>query len=198
MNMKGYQTLDCDTHITVREQPFYCCSTFHRHSRIFNNEQNSYHKMSVNLPLVFSLQTWFSSALKPNSRFCHCDSFFIVYSILPIADFHFFVVLVKSGLSLAVCFISIDQYYIWESLSFWCYLVVNRILFPRCRIINKRGQGVWCLTPLSTIFQLYRCRKLEYLEKTTNMSKSLTNFKKKSHTVISSTSRHGNKKTKHE
>ena len=36
--------------------------------------------------------------------------------------------------------------------------------------------GVWCLTPLSTIFQLchgskfYWCMKLEYPEKTTNLS----------------------------
>ena len=32
------------------------------------------------------------------------------------------------------------------------------------------GLGLWCLTPLSTIFQLYQWRKPEYLEKTTDLS----------------------------
>ena len=51
----------------------------------------------------YQVQTWFSSALKWNSAFFILDftvtiPFFIVYSILLIADFRFFVVLVKSGL----------------------------------------------------------------------------------------------------
>ena len=29
-------------HIKVKEQCFYCCSTFHSHCRVFNNEHNSY------------------------------------------------------------------------------------------------------------------------------------------------------------
>jgi hypothetical protein len=31
----------------VKEQHFYCCFTFHSHSRVFNSEHNSYPKMSV-------------------------------------------------------------------------------------------------------------------------------------------------------
>ena len=42
--------------------------------------------------------------------------------------------------------------------------------------IIQKGLGLWCLTPLSTIFQLYRgsefylWSKPEYLEKTTDLS----------------------------
>ena len=35
------------TQIKVKEQRFYCGFTFHSHCRVFNNEHNSYHKMSL-------------------------------------------------------------------------------------------------------------------------------------------------------
>jgi hypothetical protein len=42
------------TLIEVNEQDYYCCSTFHSHSRVFNNESNSYVKMSAKLTLASS------------------------------------------------------------------------------------------------------------------------------------------------
>jgi len=44
--------------IKVKEQHFYCfycCSTFHSHSRVFNNEHNTYPKRSVSARFTYRL-----------------------------------------------------------------------------------------------------------------------------------------------
>ena len=42
MNMRDYSILYLDTNSnSSKKQCFYCCSAFHSHSRVFNNEQNS-------------------------------------------------------------------------------------------------------------------------------------------------------------
>ena len=48
----------------VKEQPFYRCSSFHSHSKIFNNAQNSNPKMSVKRPLACSWAVVFTSVDK--------------------------------------------------------------------------------------------------------------------------------------
>jgi len=57
-NMDVYNEHETIQHYTckVKEQRFYCCSVFHSHSRVFNNEQTSYPKMSVQRSLEISLQ----------------------------------------------------------------------------------------------------------------------------------------------
>ena len=46
MNMR-LSNITLKTQIQVKEQCFYGCSAFNSHSGIYNNEQNSYPKMSV-------------------------------------------------------------------------------------------------------------------------------------------------------
>jgi len=48
MNMRNYPILHRQN--KIKKQGSHCCSTFQ--SRIFNNEQNSYSRMSVNWPLA--------------------------------------------------------------------------------------------------------------------------------------------------
>ena len=63
----------------------------------------------------------------------------------------------------------------------FCLQFIHVERFPTLAF-NSGVRGLWYLTPLSTIFQLYRgsqfywWRKLEYLKKATDCRKSLTNF----------------------
>jgi len=41
--------------IRIKEQCFYCCSTFHIHNWIFNNDHNSYPKVSVKISFLTSI-----------------------------------------------------------------------------------------------------------------------------------------------
>ena len=58
ISKKGYGCKWTRDNITLqhklKEEDFYCCSTFHNHSRVFNKENNSYPKMSVKRPLTCS------------------------------------------------------------------------------------------------------------------------------------------------
>ena len=53
--MSDYLTLHLDTKYKVQKQHFYYCSTFHSHSRVFNNKNISYPKMSVKGPIACSV-----------------------------------------------------------------------------------------------------------------------------------------------
>ena len=60
MNMK-LARLTLKTQIKVKEQHFYCCSTSNNQSRVFNNEHNSYFKMSEKQYLACSQEVLFIS-----------------------------------------------------------------------------------------------------------------------------------------
>jgi hypothetical protein len=76
--------------------------------------------------------------------------------------------------------------------SFHCQFYNETRIFVS--VISLELKGLWCLTSLWTIFQLYRgsqfywWRKLEYPEKTTDLSQ--VTDKRLSHNVVSSTPRH--------
>jgi len=53
IDVSEYERLSNNTlgkKIKVKEQHFYCCSTFHSNSKVLNNEHNSYPKMSEAAP----------------------------------------------------------------------------------------------------------------------------------------------------
>ena len=69
-------------HNKVKEQGFYFCSTFHSHSRVFNDEHNSYPQMSVNWPLAGSWMVLFISADKPYTKASLSFWCYLVYGIV--------------------------------------------------------------------------------------------------------------------
>jgi hypothetical protein len=85
----------------------------------------------------------------------------------------------------ALCFKKVQSWVIWKVKYhfFFCCFSKNRLyhIFER-RISCLWHVGLWCLTPLSTIFQLYCSsqfywwRKLEDLEKTSNLSQVTDKF----------------------
>jgi len=65
------------TQINVNEQHLYCCSTFYSYSRVFNNEINSYIKMSVWWHLAFTVCTYNIQSYQVT-----CDSWVVSHGTL--------------------------------------------------------------------------------------------------------------------
>ena len=55
MNTRDDPILHLRHILKVKEQHFYCSSIFHSHSRVFNNENNSYLKVSIKWSLQLTL-----------------------------------------------------------------------------------------------------------------------------------------------
>jgi len=69
MNMREYSTLHLDLN-SSKGEGFYCCSTFHSHSMVFNNGQHSYPIMTdmhtcnnIHLKIIIKHQGQFLPAL---------------------------------------------------------------------------------------------------------------------------------------
>ena len=54
--IKHYTKTECTLiQIRIKEQCFYCCSIFHIHNWIFNNDHKSYPKVSVKISFLTSI-----------------------------------------------------------------------------------------------------------------------------------------------
>ena len=62
--MRDYSILHLDIQFKVKEQCIYCCSTFHSHIWVLNNEHNSYPHLSAQRPLTCNLIILSTSVVK--------------------------------------------------------------------------------------------------------------------------------------